>query len=94
MSLFTLFYWKLSCLEGIFLLSCHEIFDCDTAVEVTFLSSIFKDRELESIGFGLFLQRLAKVTILQGEMLCDISFREADNSKQPAMKIKVLLYQW
>lgn len=34
---------------------------------------------LFSIGFGFFLQRPAKVTVLQGEMPCDISFWEAEN---------------
>lgn len=34
-------------LRCISLLSCLEVLDCDTAVEVTFLSRILKDQELD-----------------------------------------------
>lgn len=34
-------------LKYISLLSCLEVLDCDTAVEVTFLSSILKDQDLD-----------------------------------------------
>ncbi|KAK4820176.1 hypothetical protein QYF61_021448 [Mycteria americana] len=35
---------------------------------------------------AMLVQRPAKVTVLQGEMPCAISFREGENSEQPAVK--------